>query len=134
MKYKTSVFIWTPFLLAVMSAHFKSIGLVAATVILMFIIVAILPFTHKRENLWLFILWAVCSIPINSFLLNEYPQWRYLLFNGDSGVFNILSMTEMILICTSIEEVVIALVGRKIWKKQYVLELPEIEKKSISLE
>ena len=56
------------------------------------------------------------------------------MFNGDSGVLNILSMTEMILICTSIEEVVIALVGRKIWKKQYVLELPEIEKKSISLE
>lgn len=127
MKYKTGVFIWTPFLLALTSAYFKSIWLVPATVILMFIMVAILPFAHKRENLWLFILCAVCSIPINIFLLNEYPQWRYLLFSGERGVLNILSTTEMTLICTSVEEVVIALVGRKIWKKQYVLALPEIE-------
>ena len=127
MKYKTGVFIWIPFLFAVTSAHFKSIWLVFATAILIFIMVAILPFAHKRENLWLFIFCAVCSIPINVFLLNEYPQWRYLMFNGESGVLNIFSMIEMTLIYTSVEEVVIALVGRKIWKKQYVLALPETE-------
>lgn len=49
------------------------------------------------------------------------------MFNGENGVLNIFSMIEMTLIYTSVEEIVIALVGRKIWKKQYVLALPDIE-------
>lgn len=127
MKYKTELFIWIPFLLAVTSAYYKSIWLVSATVILMFIMVAVLPFTRKRESLWLFILCAVCSVPINLFLLTEYPQWREVIFNGESGFLNMLSLIEMTLVCTSIEEVVVALIGRRIWKRQYALLLPELE-------
>lgn len=127
MRHKTGLFVWSPFLLAVTSAHYKSIWLVFATVILMFIMVAMLPFTHKRENLWLFILCAICSIPINLFLLNEYPVWKEYLFSGKSGLLNTLSLIEMTLICTGVEEVIVALVGRKIWKRQYALMLPELE-------
>ena len=127
MKYKTELFIWIPFLLAVMSAYFESLWLVLATVILMFIMVAVLPFTRKRENLWLFVLCAFCSIPINIFLLNKYPLWKEYFFVRESKLLNILSLIEMTLICTSIEEVVIAIVGRRIWRKQYALMLPELK-------
>lgn len=76
MRHKTELFIWSPFLLAVIAAYYKSVWLVAVTVITMFIMVAVLSFTHKRENLWLFILCGICSIPINIFLVNEFLPWK----------------------------------------------------------
>lgn len=126
MRHKTELFIWSPFLLAVIAAYYKSIWLMAATVITMFIMVAVLPFTHKRENLWLFVLCAICSIPINIVLVKEFLQWREYIFISNSSLRNILLMVEMTLVCTSIEEILVALVGRMIWKKQYDLMLPKV--------
>ena len=126
MRHKIELFIWSPFLLAIISAYDKSIWLMAATVITMFIMVAVLPFTHKRENLWLFILCGICSIPINIFLVNDFLPWKKYIFHSYHGLSNILLMVGLTLICTSIEEILVALVGRIIWKKQYDLMLPKI--------
>lgn len=126
MRHKIELFIWSPFLLAIISAYYKSIWLMAATVITMFIMVAVLPFTHKRENLWLFILCGICSIPINIFLVNDFLPWKKYIFHSYHGLSNILLMVGLTLICTSIEEILVALVGRIIWKKQYDLMLPKI--------
>lgn len=126
MRHKTELFIWSPFLLAVIAAYYKSVWLVAVTVITMFIMVAVLSFTHKRENLWLFILCGICSIPINIFLVNDFLPWKKYIFHSYHGLSNILLMVGLILICTSIEEILVALVGRIIWKKQYDLMLPKI--------
>lgn len=126
MRHKTELFIWSPFLLAVIAAYYKSVWLVAVTVITMFIMVAVLSFTHKRENLWLFILCGICSIPINIFLVNDFLPWKKYIFHSYHGLSNILLMVGLTLICTSIEEILVALVGRIIWKKQYDLMLPKI--------
>lgn len=126
MRHKTELFIWSPFLLAIISAYYKSVWLMAATVITMFIMVAVLPFTHKRESLWLFILCGICSIPINIFLVNEFLPWKKYIFHSYHGLSNILLMVGLTLICTSIEEILVAFVGRIIWKKQYDLMLPKI--------
>ena len=126
MRHKTELFIWSPFLLAVIAAYYKSVWLVAVTVITMFIMVAVLSFTHKRENLWLFILCGICSIPINIFLVNEFLPWKKYIFHSYHGLSNILLMVGLTLICTSIEEILVALVGRISWKKQYDLMLPKI--------
>lgn len=88
--------------------------------------VAVLSFTHKRENLWLFILCGICSIPINIFLVNEFLPWKKYIFHSYHGLSNILLMVGLTLICTSIEEILVAFVGRIIWKKQYDLMLPKI--------
>lgn len=126
MRHKTELFIWSPFLLAVIAAYYKSVWLVAVTVITMFIMVAVLSFTHKRENLWLFILCGICSIPINIFLVNEFLPWKKYIFHSYHGLSNILLMVGLTLICRSIEEILVAFVGRIIWKKQYDLMLPKI--------
>ena len=126
MRHKTELFIWSPFLLAVIAAYYKSVWLVAVTVITMFIMVAVLSFTHKRENLWLFILCGICSIPINIFLVNEFLPWKKYIFHSYHGLSNILLMVGLTLICTSIEEILVAFGGRIIWKKQYDLLLPKI--------
>ena len=116
MRHKTELFIWSPFLLAVIAAYYKSVWLVAVTVITMFIMVAVLAFTHKRENLWLFILCGICSIPINIFLVNEFLPWKKYIFHSYHGLSNILLMVGLTLLCTSIEEILVAYVGRIIWK------------------
>lgn len=125
---KGGFFLLTPFFVALSAAHFKLLWLVPATVILIFIMVAVLPFCHKRENLWLFVLWAVCSVPVNLFLLTEFPQWRYVVYSGSGkGILYYAALAETALICTGVEEVIIALVGRRLWKRQYVLYIPEEE-------
>ena len=45
----------------------------------MFFLVAVLPVCRRRENLWLFILWAILSIPVNYRLLTEVGELRLLL-------------------------------------------------------
>lgn len=119
---KSRVSIFAPFLLAFGSARFKSVWLVLATVILIFILVSVLPFCRKRENLWLFIFCAVCSIPINYFLLTEFPQWKYLIYSGKISYY--MTLIEMILILTGVEEVVVVIIGCRIWKRQYALYIP----------
>lgn len=36
-----------------------------------------------------------------------------------------MALIEMVLIATGVEEVLVSLVGRKIWKRQYPLFIPE---------
>ena len=128
MKYRTSsMLVWSPFAVAVISAYHRSFWLVMTTVILMFVVVGVLPVTRKRENLWLFVLCALCGIPINLFLIREYPVWEIMTAGSENRVFRLLAMMEVFLIYTSIEEVIVALVGRRIWKRQYALALPEFE-------
>lgn len=125
---KGSIAVFTPFLLALCSAYFKSMWLVTATIVSIFILVAVLPFCKGRENLWLFILCAICSIPINIFLLIEFPQWRYILYSGaEKSITYYISLMEIALIGTGVEEVIIALIGRRFWKRQYTLYIPEVD-------
>lgn len=121
MKNKSTFLVWIPILVAIISGCCKSLLLAILTIVLIFVLVAILPFTSKYENLWLFILCAACSIPINISFLIEYPVWRDFIICSNNAVCNILSLLEMTMILTSIEEVVVALIGRRIWKRQYAL-------------
>lgn len=120
----SGVLIVVPVFMALGSVYFKSIWLVVATVFSIFITVAVLPFCHKRENLWLFILYGICAIPINIFFLMKYPELKDLICNLDTDITDCLSLLQFILIATGVEEVVISLIGRKLWKRQYALYIP----------
>lgn len=125
---KGGIGVFAPFFLALGSAYFDSMWLAAATIVLIFILVAVLPFCKGRENLWLFILCTICSIPINIFLLIKFPQWRYILYSGaEKNITYYISLMEIALIGTGVEEVIIALIGRRFWKRQYTLYIPEVD-------
>ncbi len=123
----TKIMIWIPCVLAVASAWTGRMWLVPVTVISMFLLVGILPFTHKRENLWLFLLWFFCSIPINLLIIKHFSVLGYVLDEETPIFVKGLVIAEIIFIATSAEEVAIALIGRRIWRRQYALSLPKLE-------
>ncbi len=118
-----------PLLVAMTAVHFRLrlLILVPAIVILIFLLVGILPFAHKRENLWLFLICAVSFIPINLFGLNMYTGWKeFLCVEPDIRILSIASTVEALLILTSVEEVVVGFLGRLIWRRQYKLRIPQV--------
>jgi len=100
---------------------------IVAWIIIMFFLVAVLPICRRRENLWLFILCAVVSVPINYGLLTEYELLRRFFLGESAGILYILNYLQFMLIFTGIEEVMVGFTGRLIWPKQYKLWFPETE-------
>lgn len=116
---------FAPVGLSLVAAHIQSLWLAAATVILIFIFVAVMPYCRKRENLWVFLLVAAASIPINLFILGKYDLWIYLTASGEKhGIVYYMSLIEYTLLLSSIEEVIAGLIARLIWKRQYKLVIP----------
>lgn len=113
------IFTVIPLGYSLISAHIRSLWLAAATIILVFILVGVLPFCHRRENLWLFVMTAIVSVPINWFLLREYELW--MLFSpakNTSGWVYYMSLAEYVLVLSSFEEILSGMIGRIIWPKQ----------------
>lgn len=127
MNRKYELFIVVPLITTLATIFFKSMWFALVTIILIFVLVGIFPFCRRRENLWLFILCAICLPPINVFVLREYQWWRELLGVDARGFLYYLYLTEITLICVGVEQVIVGVIGRRIWKRQYALDLPEID-------
>ena len=80
----------------------------------LFFFVKVIPFCRRRENLWMFFLVAICSIPPNVCLISSHIQiyrkiWC-LLFRSTAYLFLL-----------SVEEIIMAFITRRLWKRQYKL-------------
>lgn len=113
-----------PIFLSVAAAYYKSMWLVPVVVIVMFVLVGVLPFTYGHENLWIFVLTALCSLPINWMLVKKYDFWMIYFFESTRDVSYRLMFLEMVLIPVGLEEIAAGLLARFIWRKQYALYLP----------
>lgn len=99
--------------------------LLLITIGLIFAAVTVLPFCRKRENLWLFVLSMLCLGPINFFVVREYPVWEYFLYSGKSGgIGYYILLIEMSLVATCAESVLVGVVGRVLWRRQYKIYIP----------
>lgn len=122
-KSRISGFVILPMLLSIVSAYYEVLWLIPVVVILMFVLVGTIPFCRKNENLWMFVLTGFCSIPVNWFLLTKFNMWMYLY--SDSGkIITTLVIIQYIIALTGLEEVVLGLFTRILWKKQYRLYIP----------
>lgn len=122
-KSRISGLVILPMLLSIMSAYYEVLWLIPVVVILMFVLVGTIPFCRKNENLWMFVLIGFCSIPVNWFLLTKFNMWMYLY--SDSGkIITTLVIIQYIIALTGLEEVVLGLFTRILWKKQYRLYIP----------
>lgn len=85
--------------------------------IALLIAVALTPWARKRENIWMFLLVAVSGIPVNIVLI------RWLLglsvFETHFFVLAFFRSVALYLILFSMEELILGVVTRMIWKKQY---------------
>ena len=122
-KSRISGFVILPMLLSIVSAYYEVLWLIPVVVILMFVLVGTISFCRKNENLWMFVLTGFCSIPVNWFLLTKFNMWMYLY--SDSGkIITTLVIIQYIIALTGLEEVVLGLFTRILWKKQYRLYIP----------
>lgn len=84
-------------------------------------IVGVVPGCRQHENMWLFVLTAIGSMPINISLTH------YII---DFGIFEtgfpvlgiVVTSVEIYLLLLGVEEIVIGVLGRMIWKKQKAIE------------
>lgn len=109
-----------PFLLSLWAAHIHSIGIGIGAVLSVLLLVGSMPFCRRRENLWLFVVGIYAFLPINHLIVKEVLVYiveesslRWLVYP--------LTYLECFLILISVEEVLLGLVGRLLWRKQYKL-------------
>lgn len=118
-----------PIVISIASAHYKMLWLIPVAVLSMFVLVGTLPFCRKRENLWMFVLTAFCSIPVNWFLLTNFEIWKNVLYSGgESRILTKIVIVEYMMVLTGVEEIILGLLTRMLWRKQYKLYIPVDEK------
>ena len=86
-------------------------GYVLAAISLIFF-VKVMPFTKKRENLWMFFLVSICSVPINTSLI-----FRYITI--DIVLWCLLLRSMVYLLLLSLEEIIMGYITRLLWVRQY---------------
>ena len=88
-----------PIVISIASAHYKMLWLIPVAVLSMFVLVGTLPFCRKHENLWMFVLTAFCSIPVNWFLLTNFEIWKNVLYSGgESRILTKIVIVEYMMV------------------------------------
>lgn len=87
------------------------------SVVLLFAIVKVLPMCSGYESLWLFVLTAIGSVPINARLAVETLEMG-LFYSGIPVIGAVITVVEVYLCVLAVEEIVIGVLGRILWKKQ----------------
>lgn len=84
-------------------------------------IVAVVPWCRQYENMWLFVLTAIGSVPINITLTHYILDIG--IFETDFPVVGVLiTSLEIYLLLLGIEEIIIGVLGRMIWKRQKTMD------------
>ena len=111
--------IWTmtiPVVLSLATVISKSLILPAVLVLAHFVVLKIAPAFRGYENVWMFIFVGISSIPLNVYVLT--------LMNDHELIFEpmfVLGILRCILyysVLFSIEEIIMGIVTRLIWRKQ----------------
>ncbi len=117
-----------PFAVSMSAAYKQSFLLATIAIVMMFILAGILPFAHRRESLWVFIMAAIVFVPVNWLLVTKYGLYRYLLLVEEGQKFyKVLfpvAVGECMVILSCLEEILAGLAARVLWRKQAKLYVP----------
>lgn len=106
-----------PISLSIVGAIRHSPILIVLMPIALLISVALTPWARKRENIWMFLLVAVSGVPVNIIVI------RWLLglsfFETHFFVLAFFRSVVLYLMLLSMEELILGVVIRMIWKNQY---------------
>lgn len=89
--------------------------LIIPVLICIFLAVALIPGFRHRENLGVSILTAICGLPFN-IRLSYYCVHEVFFLNG---LGEVLYFILFMLILFSLEEIVLGVIARLIWPRQY---------------
>lgn len=84
-------------------------------------IVAVVPWCRQHENMWLFVLTAIGSVPIN-ITLTRYIIDMEIFETGFPVLGVLVTSLEIYLLLLGIEEIIIGVLGRMIWKRQKTMD------------
>lgn len=108
-------------LLSLVAAETLSWYWILGSFLLLFLIVGTVPICRRRESMWLFVLTALGSMPIN-IKISTMDTVQYLLDSEIPIVGAVIATIEIYLLLFSVEEILIGIIGRFIWKRQIVLK------------
>jgi hypothetical protein len=110
-----------PVILSVAAAFKASILLAVAAILTHFAVLEIVPIFKGRENLWMFIMVTISSIPLNICILKLLEE-RVGLF--EPWVFlGVIRCIAYYLAIVGVEQIVMGIITRVIWKRQYKIGL-----------
>ena len=123
-----AVFAAVPLACAMTAVFTGSLMPAAAAGLLIFVLTACLPFCRGRENLWILLMTAPSTIPLNFMVLLKYPAWTdFLPEMGSGGLNYLLYMPGLMLIMSGVELLFTGMAGRILWPRQLRLYIPEAE-------
>ncbi len=107
-----------PLLFSVLSVIFKSYYLIVAAVISLFGIIGIMPVFKRHENLWMFVLSTIVFMPQNLMIV-------YYFIREDIYGFIMNELVGFLVFCSlfSVEQIVLGVVTRILWRRQCRLSL-----------
>jgi len=110
-----------PLALSTVAVIRHSIAFFVIYILAHFLVLKITPAFKRRENIGMFVIVAISSIPINIYLFRMLSSME-LIFDSFL-VVNILRGILYYIVLLSIEEIVMGILTRMIWKKQYKIVL-----------
>lgn len=108
-------------MISVVAARTMSLFWFIILIVSVFLIVVVVPWCRHHENMWLFVLTAIGSVPINLSLTHCIID-SSILKNSFPVLVRVVTSVEIYLLLLGIEEIVIGVLGRIIWKKQKAMD------------
>lgn len=108
------------FSLSIYASIKGSLILIIVTIASVFLSVSVVPVCRKRESLWMFVFIAIVGFPINVYVIS-YWLMAFKIYL-DILIIEILLAGLCYCLLLSIEEIVIGLLTRLIWQKQYIIK------------
>lgn len=114
---KEKVMILSPIMAISFSWCMNRFLLAVISLVTIFLCISICDICKKHESLWLFVLSGIATIPVNiqiSLIASKYFSRIW----GDAFIFNFIYFPLAYSMLLSIEEILLGIVGRMIWKNQ----------------
>ena len=118
---KTCAVSMLPILLSFVGVIRHSTILIIFLPVALFIAVALIPYAQKRENIWMFLLVVVSGIPVNFSVI--WWLFRLSVFESNFLLLTVFRGVAMYIMLLSIEELILGIITRMIWRKQYKISL-----------
>lgn len=103
------------------AARTRSLFWLVVLIVSILFIVAVVPWCRHHENMWLFVLTAIGSVPIN-ITLTRYIIDMDIFETGFPVLGVLVTSLEIYLLLLGTEEIIIGVLGRMIWKRQKTMD------------
>ena len=110
-----------PLAFTVLAVIKHSVVLFIVSIPVHFLALKIIPAFKRCENIGMFVMVAVSSIPINVHIIKMLNEMKLILSSG--LILNIVKGILCYLVLLSLEEIIMGILTRWIWKKQYKITI-----------